>query len=311
MKMTAEIEAATRLDIFLTNLDLKISRTYAQKLIEEGKIRVNDRIATKSSLKIFPHDEVEIDLPEAEQLEVEAENIPLDILYEDEDLLVVNKARGMTVHPAVGNFHGTLVNALLYHCRDLSGINGVLRPGIVHRLDKDTSGVMLAAKNDFAHRHLAEQIQSKTAKRIYLAIVHGVFSVDSGIIEGSIGRDPADRKKMSVTSSGKNATTHFRVLERFSNFSLIECRLQTGRTHQIRVHMSSINHPVLGDSKYLPNKKKSADRSFKIDGQALHSWKIEFTHPRTLENMHFTAKIPDDMRQILTELDSKFIQSTF
>ena len=299
MKIQSEVES--RLDLFLSsNESLEISRTFAQKLIEDGKILVNNRIAKKSSLKIFPNDQIEIDLPEPESLEIAAEDLPLDILYEDQDLLVINKARGMTVHPAPGNFHGTLVNALLFHCKDLSGINGIERPGIVHRLDKDTSGVMLAAKNDLSHRSLAEQIQSKEAQRIYLAIVHGNFSIDSGIIEGSIGRDPKDRQKMAIVTNGKSAVTNFKVIENFykDRLALVECKLQTGRTHQIRVHMTSIGHPLLGDPKYFPNKKKPADQ-FEIDGQALHSWKIEFRHPRTNQILKFTADIPNDMKSII------------
>ena len=225
------------------------------------------------------------------------ENLPLDILYEDADIIVVNKARGMTVHPAETVKSGTLVNALLFHCKDLSGINGVKRPGIVHRLDKDTSGVMVVAKNDSAHINLAEQIQTKTATRKYLAIVYGVIEDSAGIITGAIGRDKTDRKKMAITADGKSAVTEFKVLERFKNFTYVECKLQTGRTHQIRVHMAAIGHPLLGDTKYTARKN-----IFDISGQALHSYNLSLIHPTTGERMNFTAPLPDDMQKILNQL---------
>jgi len=223
--------------------------------------------------------------------------LPLDILYEDADLIVVNKARGMTVHPAETVKSGTLVNALLYHCKDLSGINGVKRPGIVHRLDKDTSGVMVVAKNDAAHLSLAAQIKDKIAARTYLAIVHGVLKDNAGIISGAIGRDKVDRKKMAITPDGKPAVTEFKVLERFENFTYVECKLQTGRTHQIRVHMTAIGHPLLGDTKYTARKN-----FFDIKGQALHSHTLNLIHPTTKEQMNFTAPLPDDMENILKSL---------
>ena len=242
-----------------------------------------------------------MELPEPEATDVVPEDIPLDILYEDEDVIVVNKARGMVVHPAAGVSRGTLVNALLAHCKDLSGINGALRPGIVHRLDKDTSGVMIAAKNDAAHRSLAEQIQEKTAKRVYWAILTGNIAETEGVIHGAIGRNPKDRQKMAVVQeNGKDATTNFRVLERFGAYTLAECRLLTGRTHQIRVHMAYIGHPVVGDPKY--GSKKCP---FSIEGQALHSRTLMFTHPRTGERMEFEAPLPEDMQMILDALRGK------
>ena len=231
-------------------------------------------------------------------MEICAEDIPLDILYEDADIIVINKPRGMVVHPAAGNYAGTLVNALLEHCRDLSGINGEIRPGIVHRLDKDTSGVMVAAKNDRAHLNLAEQIKARTASRKYLAIVYGIIAEEQGIINAPIGRHASDRKKMAVTfSNSKEAITRFRVLERFVNYTLVECRLQTGRTHQIRVHMQYIGHPVVGDPKYGPEKKR-----FTIKGQALHSAELSLKHPVTGEDLLFIAPLPPDMAVIIEQL---------
>jgi 23S rRNA pseudouridine1911/1915/1917 synthase len=245
---------------------------------------------------------VQVSVPEAEPITAAPEDIPLDILYEDKDIIVVNKARGMVVHPASGVYSGTLVNALLHHCQDLSGINGEIRPGIVHRLDKDTSGVMVCAKNDTAHLDLAEQIRTKTAHRTYWAIVHGNIKEEAGIIKGDIGRHPTDRKKMAIVrENGKPAVTHFKVLERFGEYTLVECKLETGRTHQIRVHMTSIGHPLVNDPKYGP--KKSSP--FAIQGQALHSLQLTLTHPVTKEEMTFTAPVPSDMEKILTGLRNK------
>lgn len=307
--MKFEVDTESRVDVFLASQkDLDLSRTRIQELISNQFVTVNGIAIRKSRFVVFPGNIVEIEIPEPKSSSIEPEDLPLDIIFEDSDLLVINKARGMVVHPAPGNESGTLVNALLFHCRDnLSGINGVERPGIVHRLDKDTSGVMLAAKTELAHRSLSEQIRKKSAKRIYLAIVHGTFSIESGIIEGSIGRDPNAPMKRAIIPNGKPATTRFRVLENFprENLSLIECRLETGRTHQIRVHMSSIGHALLGDPKYSPNEKKSPDR-FSIEGQALHSWKIEFQHPRTREIMRFEAQIPPDMKKIIETLSTTF-----
>ena len=285
-----------RLDLFLLNKFPDQSRSHLQKLIDTGKVLVDGNIS-KSSYKLNGNEKIFISELKAEELSLEPENIPLDILYEDCYIIVINKARGMVVHPADTINHGTLVNALLYHCKDLSGINGVMRPGIVHRLDKDTSGVMVVAKNDKAHISLSEQIQSKTAKRTYLAIVHGRISDNAGIIEGAIGRHKVDRKKMAITPDGKPAITEFRVVERFKDYTFVECSLKTGRTHQIRVHMTSIGHPLVGDPKYGSRKN-----SFDIKGQALHSHVLTLNHPSTGERMDFTAPLPNDMEKILEQL---------
>ena len=286
-----------RLDRLLAER-LEQSRTNCQRAIERGEILVDGR-TVGSNFKLKAGAVITIEENEPEPLNVEPEDIPLDILYEDEDIIVVNKARGMVVHPAAGVVHGTLVNALLYHCRDLSGINGVARPGIVHRLDKDTSGVMVVAKNDRAHAELAEQIKTKSARRIYVAIVHGRVADEAGIINGAIGRSKIDRQKMAIVEGGKPATTEFRVLERFDRYSLIECRLRTGRTHQIRVHMTSIGYPLLGDPKYGARRNE-----FEIDGQALHSRELILNHPSTGEQMTFVAPLPADMQSILNQLRS-------
>jgi len=286
-----------RLDVFLVRQQPELSRSHVQKLIEDGRVLADGR-PRKANFRLNGGEQVELFLPEPEPVEIPAEDIPLDILYEDAELIVINKARGMTVHPAAGVTKGTLVNALLFHCKDLSGINGKLRPGIVHRLDKDTSGVMVAAKSDRAHLDLAEQIRLKSAHRVYQAIVYGNIREASGIVEGAIGRDPQDRKRMAVVREhGKPAVTEFRVLERFGNFTLVECSLRTGRTHQIRVHMTKIGHPLLGDLKYGPKK-----HPFSIEGQALHSCSLSFVHPVTKEEMLFHADLPEDMQKILSTL---------
>ena len=285
-----------RLDLFLLKKFPDYSRSHIQKMIADGKVLINNH-ESKSSYKINDGDMILIAAIKPEAIDVEAEDLPLDILYEDSDIIVINKARGMTVHPADSVMHGTLVNALLFHCKDLSGINGVMRPGIVHRLDKDTSGVMVAAKNDKAHVNLSEQIQSKSAKRSYLAIVHGCVADNAGIITGAIGRHKTDRKKMAVTADGKPAVTEFRVLERFKQYTLLECNLKTGRTHQIRLHLTSIGYPVVGDTKYGVRKNP-----FDIQGQALHSHTLTLTQPSTGERMSFTAPLPDDMQSILKYL---------
>ena len=286
-----------RLDIFLSEKFSDWSRSHIQKIISDGKVTVDEKIV-KPSFKLSGGEIISVAEIETVETEYLPENLPLNILYEDADIIVVNKARGMTVHPADTVKSGTLVNALLYHCKDLSGINGVKRPGIVHRLDKDTSGVMVVAKNDAAHVNLAEQIQTKTATRKYLAIVYGVIEDSAGIITGAIGRDKTDRKKMAITADGKSAVTEFKVLERFKNFTYVECKLQTGRTHQIRVHMAAIGHPLLGDTKYTARKN-----IFDIQGQALHSYNLSLIHPTTGERMNFTAPLPDDMQKILNQLE--------
>lgn len=289
-----------RLDVYLNAKNSEWSRSHVQKLISDGLVTV-DGVQVKASHKLTGGEVIDVAEVDAVEVEYLPENLPLNILYEDADIIVVNKARGMTVHPAETVKSGTLVNALLYHCKDLSGINGVKRPGIVHRLDKDTSGVMVVAKTDSAHINLAAQIRDKTATRTYLAIVHGVISDNAGIITGAIGRDKLDRKKMAVTPDGKPAVTEFKVLERFDGFTYVECKLQTGRTHQIRVHMTAIGHPLLGDTKYTARKNP-----FNICGQALHSHRLTLTHPTTGELMTFTAPLPDDIRNILAVLGFKF-----
>lgn len=296
--LTAD-RADERLDLFLVRRLSDLSRSYAQRLIADGQVTV-DGTARKANYKLRGGEEIACTMPPAEEIEICAEDIPLDILYEDADIIVVNKARGMVVHPAAGIYTGTLVNALLWHCHDLSGINGALRPGIVHRLDKDTSGVMVAAKNDMAHHYLARQIRDKDARREYRAIVHGNIVPRAGVITGDIGRRPTDRKKMAIVrENGKPATTHFEVLERFGSYTYVSCRLETGRTHQIRVHMTSIGHPLVGDPKYTAKKNP-----FAIVGQALHSLTLSLTHPRTGTEMTFTAPLPADMEEILHTLHS-------
>lgn len=291
-----ENEAGMRADVALAQL-LEITRSNMQKLLEEGRA-VRGQKVIKSNYRVKAGEEILVDLPEPQPLDVQPEDIPLNIIYEDDDVVVVNKARGMVVHPAAGNYSGTLVNALLYHCKNLSGINGVIRPGIVHRLDKDTSGIMICAKNDSAHLSLSEQIQSKTAQRTYLAVVRGNVKNDSGIIETQIARDKNDRKKMAVVAEGgRQAITEYEVAERFGKYTVVRCRLKTGRTHQIRVHMEYLGYPLVGDPKYSPMKTP-----FAINGQALHSLTLSFTHPRTGERLTFEAPLPEDMQKILTRL---------
>ena len=288
-----------RLDVFLARQIENISRSHVQRLLAKGQIAVDGRVC-KANYKLHLGERIICMLPPVGEASVLPEDLPLDVLYEDADIIVVNKVRGMVVHPAAGIHTGTLVNALLWHCHDLSGINGALRPGIVHRLDKDTSGVMVAAKNDMAHHYLARQIRDKGARREYRAIVHGNIVPRAGVITGDIGRHPTDRKKMAIVrENGKPATTHFEVLERFGNYTYVSCRLETGRTHQIRVHMTSIGHPLVGDPKYTAKKNP-----FAIVGQALHSLSLSLTHPRTGTEMTFTAPLPADMEEILHTLHS-------
>ncbi len=287
-----------RLDSFLTRNMPEFSRTHIQRFIKERLVSVSNA-KKKANYILSEGEEVCIELPAPQKTDICPEDIPLSILYEDEDIIVVNKKRGMVVHPAGGITTGTLVNALLFHCKDLSGINGELRPGIVHRLDKDTSGVMVAAKNDRAHLSLAKQIQEKTARREYLAIACGTIKEETGTVIGDIGRDPKDRKKMTIVyENGKPAVTHFSVLECFAGYTYLRCRLETGRTHQIRVHLTSIGHPLLGDPKYGSRRKCP----FAIAGQALHSETLTLTHPTTGEQMTFKAPLPKDMMQILEKL---------
>lgn len=293
-------QQSERIDKLLTNFDESWSRTQTQAWINDNHVLVNNE-KVKSNYKVNEGDVIRLEIPELEQLEVEAENIPLDIVYEDSDVIVVNKPRGMVVHPAPGHYSGTLVNALMYHCKDLSGINGVIRPGIVHRIDKDTSGLIMVAKNDQAHESLVEQLKAKTTKRLYKAVVHGVIPHQHGTIDAPIGRDKKDRQSMTVTEeNSRDAVTHFTVLEVFDNFTYVQCELETGRTHQIRVHMKYIGYPLAGDPKYGP-KKKTLD----IDGQALHAAVLGFIHPRTGEEMVFEAPLPADMEELLHYLRTR------
>lgn len=284
-------EEGQRLDKLLSGELPELSRSALQSLIAKGCVTSGGKALSKSA-KLPLGQEVTVLLPDPAPLEVEAQDIPLDIVYEDGDLLVVNKPKGMVVHPAPGNPDGTLVNALLYHCGEsLSGINGVIRPGIVHRIDKDTSGLLVIAKNDEAHQALSEQMSVHSIHRVYHAVVYGNLKEDAGFVEAPIGRDPRDRKKMAVTENhSRYAYTGWQVLERFGSFTYIACRLKTGRTHQIRVHMASIGHPLLGDSLYHP------DSAFPMARQALHSFALEFTHPITEKAMRFTAPLPLDMQ---------------
>lgn len=283
-----------RLDQFISSELEDLSRNYIQKLIGEGHITVNGSVNTVKKYLIKPDDVVEVQIPDPQVLEITPENIPLDIVYEDDDVIIVNKPQGMVVHPAPGNYTGTLVNALMFISERLSTINGVIRPGIVHRIDKDTSGLLMVAKNDKSHEWLANQLKEKTTIREYIAIVNGVISKDNGSVDAPIGRHPQDRKKMAIISSGRNAVTHFEVIERFKYHTFVKLRLETGRTHQIRVHLASLGHPVLGDPVYGQKNER-----VKHDGQALHAKKIGFIHPTTLELMTFDSEIPPYFEDLL------------
>jgi 23S rRNA pseudouridine1911/1915/1917 synthase len=290
-----EEQKGDRIDKAVSMLDSEWSRTQVQQWIKEGHVLVNGT-PVKSNYKCSMNDKIEIFIPDPEVLDVLPEEMDLDIYFEDKDVLVVNKPRGMVVHPAPGHLTGTLVNGLMAHCKDLSGINGVLRPGIVHRIDKDTSGLLMVAKNDMAHESLVNQLVEKTVTRKYKAIVHGVIPHDFGTIDAPLGRDPKDRQSMTVVDDGKHAVTHFHVLERFNAFTLVECQLETGRTHQIRVHMKYIGYPLAGDPKYGPKK------TLEINGQALHAGVLGFTHPRSGEYLEFEAPLPADFEQLLDQL---------
>ena len=287
-----------RIDKYLSEQLEDMTRSHIQKLIKENMVRVNG-MAVKSNFKLSASDQIEVEIPELKEPDILPENIPLDILYEDQDILVVNKPKGMVVHPAPGHYTGTLVNAIMYHCKDnLSGINGVMRPGIVHRIDMDTTGSLLICKNDRAHQALAEQLKEHSITRKYHAIVHGRLKEDEGTIDKPIGRHPIDRKKMSVhCTNGREAITHYRVLKRFQQFTYIECQLETGRTHQIRVHMSSTGHPILGDQVYGP-----AKCPYKLQGQTLHAKVLGITHPTTGEYMEFDAPLPDYFQGLLEKM---------
>ena len=294
----SDADAGVRLDKYLSRMIPELSRSAVTKLIEDGKVRVGDRVVSKSC-KTAPGDEITVELDDPVEVDITPEDIPLDIVYEDDHLLVVNKPKGMVVHPAPGNYSGTLVNALMYHCgADLSGINGQLRPGIVHRIDKDTSGLLAVAKSDIAHNGLSEQIREHSFTREYLAVAYGNIREDERTVDAPIGRHKVDRKRMCVTQlNSKPAVTHIEVLERFTGFTYIKCRLETGRTHQIRVHLSYIGHPIAGDSVYGPAKVITS-----LNGQCLHAYKLGFIHPVTGEYMEFTADPPGVFTAFLNKL---------
>lgn len=297
-QISEELEGE-RIDKALSLLMDSLSRSFIAKLIRDGLVSVNQK-AIKSSYTVKTDDEVVFTLPPSVQPDIVAENIPLEILFEDKDVIVINKPKGMVVHPAAGHYSGTLVNALMYHCGDdLSGINGVMRPGIVHRIDMDTTGSIIVCKNDIAHNHIAAQLKEHSITRKYHAICHGVIKEDSGTINKPIGRHPNDRKKMAVNDkNGKEAITHFKVLERFRDYTYIECQLETGRTHQIRVHMSSIGHPLLGDEVYAPGRK----HNFHLNGQTLHAKILGFQHPSTNEYIETDAPLPEYFKNLLNKL---------
>lgn len=297
-QISEELEGE-RIDKALSLLMDSLSRSFIAKLIKDGLVIVNQKVV-KSSYIVKTDDEVVFTLPPSVQPDILAENIPLEILYEDKDIIVVNKPKGMVVHPAAGHYSGTLVNALMYHCGDdLSGINGVMRPGIVHRIDMDTTGSIIVCKNDIAHNHIAAQLKEHSITRKYHAICQGVIKEDNGTINKPIGRHPNDRKKMSVNDkNGKEAITHFKVLERFRDYTYIECQLETGRTHQIRVHMSSIGHPLLGDEVYAPGRK----HNFHLNGQTLHAKILGFQHPSTNEYIETDAPLPEYFIKLLNKL---------
>ena len=294
-----------RVDKYLADMLPSFSRSQLQKLIKDEKVMVAASASmdalyrpVKANYKLRQGENISIIIPEPEELHVEPENIPLDILYEDDDLIVVNKPKGMVVHPAPGHYTGTLVNALMYHCKDnLSGINGILRPGIVHRIDMDTTGALVVCKNDFSHQALSEQLKVHSITRHYEAICCGTFDSREGTVDAPIGRSPSDRKKMAIVKNGKNAVTHYEVLESFDKFSYIRCTLETGRTHQIRVHMSSIGHPLLGDELYCQYKSP-----YKLQGQTLHARILGFIHPRTGQYMEFEAPLPYYFSQLLCKM---------
>ena len=289
-----ESDINKRIDVFLSKNLESFSRSYIQDLIKKGKATIGGK-TIKANYRLREGDIVALAIPKPEPLEILPENIPLDIVYEDNDVILVNKPKGMVVHPAAGHYSGTLVNALLYHCKDnLSGINGVLRPGIVHRIDMDTTGIIIVCKNDNAHQHIAKQLAEHSITRKYVAIVSGNIKEDEGVVDAAIARSKNDRKKMTVDKDGKRAVTHFKVLERLNNYTYIECVLETGRTHQIRVHMSYIHHPLLGDEVYSGKKE-----NIRLEGQCLHAKVLGFIHPSTNEYMEFEAPLPEYFKEIL------------
>lgn len=287
-----------RLDKYLAGQYPEQTRSYLQKLIKDGEVLVNGK-TVKAGYQLSKGDEVSVNIPEPKELDVEPQKMDLDIVYEDEDVILINKPKGMVVHPAPGHTTDTLVNGLLYHCKDnLSGINGVARPGIVHRIDRDTTGILIVCKNDMSHNRIAAQLKEHSITRRYRALVHGNVKNDTGTVEGPIGRHPVDRKKMAINEkNGKPAVTHYQVLERFGNYTLIECVLETGRTHQIRVHMASIGHPLVGDEVYGP-----AKCPFKLQGQCLHAMVLGFVHPRSGEYMEFSTNLPEYFQELLEKL---------
>lgn len=297
---TFELEAeyeGERLDKYISILYPEQSRSFFQKLIKDGHVLVNDT-PEKANYRLRVEDLISVTIPDAVETPILPENIPLDILYEDDDLLVVNKPKGMVVHPSAGHYTGTLVNAIMYHCKDsLSGINGEIRPGIVHRIDMDTTGSLIVCKNDESHIFIAEQIKEHSVTRKYRGIVYGGVSDDEGTIDAPIGRHPTDRKKMAIVPNGKPAVTHYRVLQRFERYTYMEFQLETGRTHQIRVHMASIGHPLLGDAVYSSGKSP-----YHLQGQTLHAMTIGFIHPATREYLEITAPLPDYFEKILHDL---------
>ena len=293
-----ECKQGTRIDKYLAEACDTLSRSYLQKLLKNQAILVNGT-AAKANYKVAASDQIVLEVPDAIEPEIEAEKMDLDIIYEDRDIILINKPKNMVVHPAAGHYSGTLVNGLMEHCKgDLSGINGVMRPGIVHRIDMDTTGVLIVCKNDMAHNSIAEQLKVHSVTRKYYAIVHGMLKDDSGTISAPIGRHPIDRKKMSINhKNGKEAVTHYRVLKRFKQYTYVECQLETGRTHQIRVHMASIGHPLLGDRFYGP-----AKCPFKLQGQTLHAGVLGITHPSTGSYMEFSAPLPPYFQELLNKL---------
>ena len=300
MEITPEMEGE-RIDKCISNFLESLSRSYIQKIIKDGKAYVNDAVV-KANYKVKVDDKVQFEIPDCEEPDIPPQDIPLDILYEDKDILIVNKPKDMVVHPAPGHYEGTLVNAIMFHCKDeLSGINGVLRPGIVHRIDKDTTGSIIICKNDEAHRKIAQQLKEHSIKRKYRAIVYGRIMEEEGTVNAPIGRHPTDRKKMAINEkNGKPAVTHYKVLERFDKYTYIECQLETGRTHQIRVHMTSIGHPLLGDEVY-----GNAKCPFKLEGQTLHAMTIGFIHPTTGEYVEYEAPLPEYFEHLLQILRTK------
>lgn len=295
--LVGEEEEGDRLDVYLSEQLGDMSRSYIQKIIKDKKVEVNNKIE-KAKYLVKEEDKIKIEIPAPKLLEVVAQDIPIDIVYEDDDVLIVNKPQDMVVHPAPGNYDNTLVNAILYHCKDkLSSINGVIRPGIVHRIDKDTSGLLMIAKNNNAHNSLAEQLKDHSITREYEFICHGVVKDDKITVNKPIGRNPKDRLKMAVVKDGKHAVTHFEVVERFENFTHMRARLETGRTHQIRVHALSINHPLLGDPIYGPKNTK-----FKLNGQTLHAKKLGFIHPTTNKYIEFDSELPEYFKEIIKKL---------